>query len=182
MWTHFCKWLGFVQFSVLSAHFPLVLKHIPPDQPWCANIWLGLKPCWAYSLSHCVLWKMTGAQMMWLTCSYSFVPDFLAYSFTSINQQGCCARCWRHVCFHPCLHACLRFPIFASDTASRAKIWFIQHAVKCWKHGLAIERRTSAWCNLMQGAICGNKIMAKFRRPVAWLHDRLGHELFGNIE
>ena len=112
--------------------------------------------------------------MMWLTCSYSFVPGFLAYSFTSINEQGCCARCWRHFCVHPYLHACLRFPIFASDTASRAKIWFIQHAVKCWKHGLAIERRTSAWCNLMQGAICGNKIMAKIRRPVAWLHDKVG--------
>ena len=33
MWTHFSKWLGFVRFSVLPAHSPLVLKHIPPDQP-----------------------------------------------------------------------------------------------------------------------------------------------------
>ena len=28
MWTHFSKWLGLVQLSVLPAHSPLVLKHL----------------------------------------------------------------------------------------------------------------------------------------------------------
>ena len=127
-----------------------------------ASMWLGLKPSWPIvTFTMCLLKDDMGTDdvtdMQLLICAkYPHTP-YIALPvtmFTSIKEQGCCARYWRRSCFHAWLGAWLIFQMVASDSSSRI-IRFFPLAVKCSKPCPCVTHVTTHKC-LMHGTICGN--------------------------
>ena len=161
MWTYFSKWLIMATFCAVASPFPTCAQTYTSKSAPLASMWLGLKPSWPIvTFPICLLKDDMGTDdvtdMELLICAkYPHTPCIALPWFTSIKEQGCCARYWRRSCFQAWLDAWLIFQMVACDSSSRIKFGFFPLAVKCLKPCPWVTHGKTHKC-LMHGTICGN--------------------------